>query len=157
MWFENETVLILTRRLCIQIIHNYHLWSVCSCSSSNSEMVKLINFLGHVSSFNFVLIVTLLTLVYRLGSMYVCLYARVCTCVWLWVDHRYVYAYVCVHIGAKIYLCGNHWFSPASIKCRCQIKGDQTVKKNLLSPLRVSWSLLVCLCIYVLPFGWPGV
>ena len=33
--------------------------------------------------------------------MYVCMYVQLYSYVWLWVDHAYVYAYVCVHIGAE--------------------------------------------------------
>ena len=61
------------------------------------------------------------------ACMFVWMCVQVYTCVWLWVDHRYVYTYMCVHIGAQTYLRGNHWFSSASIKCRRLIKGDQAL------------------------------
>ena len=79
---------------------------------------------------------TLLTLVYRLGSMYVhmceyvgmyeymymCIYVH--AGVWLWVDHRYMYMHMCVHMYVYI---------GAS-----QIKVYQWFKKTLLSYLLVS-------------------
>ena len=49
--------------------------------------------------------------------MYMCMY------VWLWVDQRYEYAYVCVHIGLR-HICVGTTNSALTVKWRRQIKMD---------------------------------
>ena len=69
---------------------------------------------------------------------------QVYTYVWFWVVCGYMYAYVCVHLGIMIYLLRDHKFSPASIKCRCQIKVDQ---RPLLLGSQENGCLPMCLCL----------
>ena len=65
-----------------------------------------------------------------------------------------MYMCMCIHVyvylGSKTYLHGNHKFSPASIKCKCQIKVDKLLKKNLLSHI-LGFLETNCLPMYFCP------
>ena len=95
--------------------------------------------------------------VHVLGCIYIYIYIYIYVCAYGCIHVYgcgltmgvYISVRVCMYfnIGSKTYLDGNHWFFSARIKCRCQIKRDQWLKKFfIITPLRVSWNLVVNLC-----------